>query len=152
MLENPSIDYVMLANHVEAVNGLLYISGGGWTDHHRVIQPGSPPPVSHLGIAVSVRIPWTQTNQPHRLTVRVEDEDAAVVVVRADAQLSVGRPANLPQGAEQHAVLGLSVETTFPKASGYRVIAVLDDDLDTRTWAFRVHDVPAPLAVLPPAP
>lgn len=151
MIETSSIDYVILANHVEAVNGLLYISGGGWTDLHRLIQPNGQPPVNHFGVGVSVRIPWTQTNQPHRLAVRVEDEDAAVVVVRVDAQLNVGRPATIPQGADQHAVIGIGVETAFPKPGGYRVIAVLDDELDTRTWAFRVHDVPATPTALPPA-
>ncbi|HEX6796398.1 MAG TPA: hypothetical protein VF116_01650 [Ktedonobacterales bacterium] len=140
MAENVSIDFVMLANHVEAGNGLLYISGGGWTDHHRVIQNGRVPP-SHFGIAVSICIPWTATNVPHSMVIRIEDDDASTTVVRSEAQLSVGRPAALPLGAEQHAFVAINVDTVFPKAGGYRVVAALDEDADTRTWAFRVHDV-----------
>lgn len=140
MAERVSIYFVMLANHVEAGNGLLYISGGGWTDHHRVIQSGRVPP-SHFGIAVSVCIPWTATGQPHSVVIRVEDEDATATIVRAESQLSVGRPPSLPPGAEQHAFVAVNVDTLFPKAGGYRVVAEVDDDVDTRSWAFRVHDV-----------
>lgn len=139
MAENVTIDFVMLANHVEAGNGLLYISGGGWTDHHRVVQSGRVPP-SHFGIAVSVCIPWTATNLPHSIEIRIEDEDANTVV-RSETQLNVGRPAALPPGAEQHAFVAVNVDTVFPKAGGYRVVASLDDGADTRSWAFRVHDV-----------
>lgn len=139
MAEQVTIDFVMLANHVEAGNGLLYISGGGWTDHHRVVQSGRVPP-SHFGIAVSVCIPWTATNLPHSIVILVEDDDATTVV-RSETQLSVGRPAALPPGAQQHAFVAVNVDTLFPKAGGYRVVASLDDDADTRSWAFRVHDV-----------
>lgn len=140
MAETVSIDFVMLANHVEAGNGLLYISGGGWTDHHRIIQSGRVPP-SHFGIAVSVCIPWTATERPHSVIIRIEDDDATVTIVRTEAQLSVGRPPGLPPGGEQHAFVAVNVDTMFPKAGGYRVVASLDDDVDVRRWAFRVHDV-----------
>ena len=140
MAETVTIDFVMLANHVEAGNGLLYISGGGWTDHHRVVQSDRVPP-SHFGIAVSVCIPWTATNLPHSIAIRIEDGDASTTVVRSQAQLNVGRPAALPPGAEQHAFVAVNVDTVFPKPGGYRVVASLDEDADTRSWAFRVHDV-----------
>lgn len=144
MAETVTIDFVVLANHVEAGNGLLYISGGGWTDHHRVVHEGRVPP-SHFGIAVSVCIPWTATNVPHSIVIRVEDDDATTTVIRSEAQLSVGRPAALPPGAEQHAFVAVNVDTVFPRAGGYRVVAALDEDAgasaDTRSWAFRVHDV-----------
>ncbi len=41
--EKPTIEFLILAHHVEAVNGLLYISGGGWNDHRRVPAHGVPP-------------------------------------------------------------------------------------------------------------
>ncbi len=140
MAEQVTIDFVMLANHVEAGNSLLYISGGGWTDHHRVIQNGRVPP-SHFGIAISVCIPWTATNLPHSIVIRIEDDDATTTVVRSQTQLNIGRPAGLPPGAEQHAFVAVNVDTVFPKAGGYRVVASLDDEAATRSWAFRVHDV-----------
>ena len=130
----------MLANHVEAVNGLLYVSGGGWTDHYRTLVPGGPPPMSRLGIAISVLVPWNETNQPHRLAVDVENEDASATLARVDAQLNVGRAPQLPPGAEQHVVLALSVDLVFPQPGGYRIVARLDSDRSVKAWPFRVHD------------
>ncbi len=140
MNETTAIELLILANHVESVNGLLYISGGGWTEHHRRIQPGGTPPVSHFGVGVSVLIPWHETNEPHRLAILIENEDATTIVAKVDAALNVGRPPALPPGTAQHAVIGLSVETVFPGPGGYRVVARLDEDKDVKRWPFRVHD------------
>ncbi len=144
MTETTAIEFLILANHVESVNGLLYISGGGWTEHYRRVKPGAPPPVSHFGIGVSVLVPWHETNEPHQLTLQIENEDATRIVAKVDAALNVGRPPTLPPGTPQHAVIGLSVETMFPAPGGYRVLAQLDGGKDVRRWPFRVHDVTTP--------
>ncbi len=144
------IEFVLLANHVENVHGLLYVSGGGWTDSRRPVAPGASPPPTHLGIALSVAVPWHETNQPHTLTIQIENDDATTVVAAIEAQINVGRPPNLPPGADQHMMMGLPLDLVFPSAGGYRVVARLDDAGDVKTWAFRVHDVPAPLS--PEAP
>lgn len=142
--EKSSIDTLILANHAEAVNGLLYISGGGWTDTHRQIRRDNPPPNNHFGIGISVRIPWNETNQPHKFVVEVQNDDATNTVVRAEGELNVGRPPQLSPGAVQHAVLAINVDVTFPAPGGYRVIASLNGERDVRTWPFRVHDVFVP--------
>lgn len=143
MTEQVEIETLLLANHVESVNGLLYVSGGGWTDHRRALQPGGQAPISHFGVALSVSVPWNETNQAHRLTVKVENEDATAVVAHVETQLTIGRPPQIPQGSAQHAVIAISVDTVFPHAGGYRVVAQVGDREDIKTWAFRVHDVPA---------
>jgi uncharacterized protein affecting Mg2+/Co2+ transport len=142
--EQVEIETLLLANHVESVNGLLYISGGGWTDHRRAIQPGGQAPVSHFGVGLSVSIPWNETNQAHRLVVRVENDDATVVVANVETQLTVGRPPQIAQGSAQHAVIAISIDTIFPQAGGYRVVARIGEREDIKTWAFRVHDVATP--------
>ncbi len=141
MNETTAIEFLILANHVETVNGLLYISGGGWTEHYRRIPKGGQPPVSHFGIGISVLVPWHETNEPHRLVVQVENEDATRVIATVDSALEVGRPPALPPGTSQHAVMSLSVNTVFPEPGGYRVIARLDQDKGVKTWPFRVHDI-----------
>jgi hypothetical protein len=140
-VEQARIEFVMLANHAEAINGLLYISGGGWADHRRVIVPGQPVPPSPISIALSLYIPWNDTNRPHALSVTVESEDGAVLF-KVDASLNTGRPPQLPPGAPQNPALAFNGIVTYPKAGGYRVIAKLNGDQDTRTWPFRVHDIP----------
>jgi hypothetical protein len=140
LVQTSEIEILLLANHVEAVNGLLYVSGGGWTDHVRTFPSGGSPPLSRLGIGISVLVPWNETNQPHSLAVTVENEDASVTLAQVDAQLSVGRPPQLALGAEQHVVLALTVDLVFPTAGGYRVVARLNHNRSVKAWPFRVHD------------
>jgi hypothetical protein len=143
--ETTRIDVLIIANHAEAINGLLYLSGAGWSDLHRIIQDGNAP-VSHFGIGISVRIPWHETDDSHKFVLDIENEDATVNIVHAEGQVKVGRPPQLPRGAVQHAVLSVDVNTTFPGPGGYRVIARIDDGKSTATWPFRVHDQHLPKA------
>jgi len=136
-----AVDFLLLANHVEIVNGLLYTSGAGWTDHRRpVFPPGSPPHVSHLGVAVSVSVPWSETNQPHVLVVQIEDADANSIA-RVEGCLNVGRPPSLPVGASQPVMFGFAIDVEFPHAGAYQITAAVDDG-EPKHWPFCVHDVP----------
>jgi hypothetical protein len=141
--EKVQIDVLILANHAEAINGLLYISGGGWTDLHRQIRGGIAP-TSHFGIGISVRVPWNQTNQPHRFVLEVENQDSTINVMRAEGEIVVGRPPQLSPGDIQHAVLAVNVDTTFPAPGDYRVIAAIDSGTAVATWPFRVRDSHVP--------
>lgn len=142
MEDQVSITALILANHVEVVNGLLYVSGGGWTDHVRRVPKDGPTPISHLGIGLTVAIPWQATNQTHPFTIRVEDDDANMVA-DATGQFNVGRPPTIPPGSIQFAVLGLTFDAIFPHPGGYRVIARVDENGDKKLWPFRVHNVTA---------
>lgn len=137
-IETTHIDFLIVANHAEAINGLLYLSGGGWTDVHRQIRGGSMP-INHFGIGMSVRVPWHETNESHRFTLDVQNDDASQTIVHAEGDINVGRPPQLPHGSVQHAIIAINVDTTFPKPGGYRVIATVDGK-STATWPFRVHD------------
>jgi hypothetical protein len=139
------IEYVLLANHAEAVAGLLYVSGGSWTDQWRGRRPpGAPTPPTHFGIGVSVLIPWNDTNRPHHLVIRIEGEDGGGELARAEADLEAGRPPGLARGVDQRAVLALNVDMAFPQPGGYRVVAEMRDQV--KTVSFRVHDEPLPQA------
>jgi len=140
--ETTTIDVLILANHAEALNGLLYISGGGWTDAHRQLRDGIVP-TNHFGIGVSVRVPWHETNVRHKFVLEVQNEDATASVMRAEGEINVGRPPQLTPGDVQHAVLAINVDTVFPAPGAYRVVATIDDGKDMATWPFRVHDTRA---------
>ncbi|HVB54363.1 MAG TPA: hypothetical protein VNF24_09275 [Candidatus Acidoferrales bacterium] len=147
-MEQPRIENLILANHVEAVNGLLYIAGGGWTDHWRPAA-GSPaqPVVSHLGVGVTVAVPWTASGNLCPLSVSIEDSVGNQIAGMV-TQLNTSRPAGLPTGADLRTVLALSMNVVFPKPGEYRVAATLAGQ-PTRVVDFRVHDV-APPPVPPP--
>lgn len=141
----PEIETLMLANHAEAINGLLYVSGGGWTHHWRgTIQEGQPPPPSSIGIAVGVLVPWSETNRRHRLELRIESEDGAQLAT-VEGDLEVGRPPGTPSGSDQRAVLAINATIPFPAAGGYRVVGEFLGKPDTkRSVSFIVHDQPMP--------
>lgn len=143
-MDQPQIETLMLCNHAEAINGLLYISGGGWTDHWRRTPPGSAqPPVTHMAVAVTVTVPWVASGGGgYPLQVSIEDL-AGTKIAGINAQLSGARPPGLPTGAEMRAALALSLELVFPKPGEYRVAAVLAGQ-PPRLLEFRVHDVAQP--------
>ena len=132
------IDYLILANHVEVRDSLLFISGGGWTDLYRVVVDGLPAPSTHIGIGVSIAIPWTETNKEQYLTIQLEDEDATIMM-KGEINITQGRPAHLTPGTEQHAVIALPLDITFPREGSYRVVASLANGIVHR-WSFHVHN------------
>ncbi|MGH2373699.1 MAG: DUF6941 family protein [bacterium] len=136
------IEFLILANHAEAKEGLLYVLGGGWTDHWRQVPKGGPIPASHFGVGVGVIVEWTDTNRPHHLTIRFETDDGKEVG-RVEGDLEVGRPPGLPAGSDQRAVLAFNGDFQWPSSGGYRVVARLGSDSATdKIVRFRVHDQP----------
>lgn len=135
----PQIENLMLANHCEAQNGLLYLSGAGWTEVFRTVMPGQAVPPTHLGIGLSVLVGWLETDMVHHVLVYIEPEDSGEPVLRAEADLEIGRPEGLPEGIEQRASLAISGEVHFPAPGGYRLVCELGENA-TRTVSFRVHD------------
>lgn len=142
-LETVRIDMLLSANHAEAVNGLLYLTGGGWTDLHRRIVGRQVPP-SHFGVALSVRVPWNETNRLHRFVLDVQDDKATTTIAHVEGEINVERLPQMTPGLAQHAVIAMNVDTIFPAPGGYRIVAMIDDDADTATWPFQVHDTHLP--------
>lgn len=148
----PKIENLMVANHAEAIGGLLYVSGGGWTEHWRGVPPpdGQFPP-SHLGIALTTLTSWVETNRRYPVSIIVENEDGRTEVLRVDGEMESGRPPGVPEGTDLRAAIAVSVEVVYPAEGGYRVRAQVGDD--TRTVSFRVHDqLPPGFGMMPGAP
>jgi Family of unknown function (DUF6941) len=146
----PQIEFVINADHAEAINGKLYLQGAGWTDIARPMAANGQPAIVHMGMAVSILIGWNETNRrfPLTLTLRHEDGDE---IAKVSAQVEAGRPAGIPAGSDFRSVLAIGAEIQFPKTGGYVLKAEMDDQ--ERTSVFRVHG-PAPLGGtnLPPPP
>ena len=143
----PEIELLTVANHAEAINGLLYLSGAGWTDLRRPMPPEGPPPVNHIGIALAVLVGWNETNQRHRINLRLENADGRELA-NMQADLEMGRPPGLPQGSDLRGVIAINAELQFPAPGIYRVLAAVADN--RRSVSFRVHDVPAAAIQAPP--
>lgn len=137
----PTIETLLLCNHAEAQNGLLYIAGGGWTNQHRPAFPaGVPPPLSHFGIAVTIVVPWAEANRRYRLRLWVEPEDGGAPVIELYAEFEQGRPAGLPPGSDLRSVLAVNGDVQWPSAGGYRLEGEILGTDERRAVSFRVHD------------
>jgi hypothetical protein len=64
---------MLLADSVQAVEGKLYILGGGWS-----ITGPQPTP---MAIALKVDVTWTEANTPHTVQLDLFNEDGQPVMV-----------------------------------------------------------------------
>jgi len=138
-----TVEYLLLANHAEVQNGLLYVSGAGWANLYRgPRKPDDPLLISHFGVGASLLIPWNETNQPHQLVIRVVKDGSDEELARVEGGIEIGRPSGLESGAEQHVVIGIGVDVPFPEEGSYRVVMRVGQD--ERSVGFKVLDQPKP--------
>ena len=100
----------ILCNYAEAQNGVLYLSGAG-IDRYNVQQNTEGPWPLNLGIGISIKVPWTATNQMHKLELTLKDADGQEIQLpngegssaplRVEMNFNVGRPPILEAGEEQ---------------------------------------------------
>lgn len=123
----PEIEFLILAEHVEAIHGKLYLMGGGWETMH-VAQFDVP---VTLSLAVSVQIPWHATNHAHNVGVSVETADAEVLTAQ-ERQVMVGRPAHIEPGAAQRTLLVMQFTVELPGPGRYVVVATVNETPQAR--------------------
>ncbi len=138
----PRIEFVTLANHAEAHDGLLYLSGAGWTDIRPPVTPEGAIGLAHFGIGLSVLVGWNETNLRFPLVLQIFHEDGGEPFMQAEAQIEQGRPAGLSPGQDLRSVLAVNVDAAFPRPGGYEVRATIGEQAPT-TVSFRVV-VPVP--------
>jgi hypothetical protein len=123
------IEFVLIADAVENVNGKLYVMGGGWT----VFRSASFPAQIRFGIAVSIRVSWEETNAQHDVHIRVvQDPDRSqrpvanqeVMPLEIGSKVHVTRPPGLEEGSIQRVFLAVNGNLPIPHAGKYRVTAL----------------------------
>lgn len=149
----------ILCNHAEAVNNLLYLSGGG-IDATFVGPGASPPYIVNLGIGIMVTVPWGQTNQQHVVEVELISEDGQPVHVQtgpdatqplhARLAFNIGRPPGITVGDDQHVCLAANLPSLPIPALGKYEFIIRIDGHDERRLAYRV--MPAIGTQLTPGP
>ena len=121
---------LMLCDYAEAINGKLYIMGGGWT----ICLPG----LRNMSVAIRVFVPWVDANAKHKLALLLQDENGNTVAfgdqakeVKNEGSFEVGRPPGIPEGTDLDVTVvfnfnGLMLEPT----KGYR-------------WQLEINDEPS---------
>lgn len=102
---------VLLADYAEAINGKLYIQGGGWSQIRR--SPANN--AINFGIAVKMLVGWNEANRKHKVEFLLRDEDGDVVRPNGadpffiQSELEVGRPPGLRPGTDIDAPLAINI-------------------------------------------
>src|SRR2546422_7711110 len=101
---------MLLCDAAQAVNGKLYILGGGWN----VTGPEPTP----CALALQIDVPWDQANHRHNLRLTLVTADGQPVMVptptgprptQIDAGFEVGRPPGHRPGTPLPVVLGINI-------------------------------------------
>jgi len=133
---------ILLCDYAEAINGKLYVMGGGWT--------GCPPGLRNMSVAIRALVPWLETNYKHRFNLMLQDENGNTVTlgeppneVKGEGEFEVGRPPGTVEGSE----LPISVVLTFnglplEPEKGYRWQLEINGEPAGRA-SFRTGKVPA---------
>jgi hypothetical protein len=111
-----------LADSVVAAEGKLYVQGAGW---NIIYVRSFPSRHSRIGVGIIIQVPYTATNQTHKLEVHIEDSDGQIIalgdappgiesedgkIYRLEGEFNVGRPPLLPPGDEQVVPLAINVD------------------------------------------
>ncbi len=137
LVERPEIEFLLLADHAESVNGKLYLMGGGW-DRRAVVDFRQPQVFS---VAVAILIPWNDTNRPIPFSLTVRDVDGADVAKPIQTQVVLGRPANATPGQKLRYQLAVNYQLVVLRAGQY-VVEARSADASAKRVSFFVEAVP----------
>ena len=124
LARKPEIDYLLVADRAEVVNGKLYLMGGSWDR----IQPPTFPHRMMLGIALGVRIPFSHTDDQHKVSVEIQHDEKRLVGV--EAKLTTGRPPGMA-GMDMLVPMAVNIPIAIP-AEGLVVLRAAVDDRPPR--------------------
>ncbi len=122
---------MLLCDAAQAVNGKLYILGGGFN----VMGPEPGP----SAIALQIDVPWDLTNTRHKLRLDLVTDDGQPVLIptptgqsaaQITAEFEVGRPAGHKAGTPLGVVLAVNIGP-LPLSPGARY-----------EWRCRINDEP----------
>lgn len=136
LARRPEVDYLLVADRAEVVNGKLYLMGGSWDR----IQPQQFPHRMMLGIAIGVRIPFAYTDEQHTVAIEIHHEGQRLVGF--EAKLTTGRPPGMA-GMDMLVPLAFNIPLAIP-AEGQVVLRAAVDGREPRRHEIKAIARPAP--------
>jgi hypothetical protein len=128
---------MLLCDAAQAVNGKLYVLGGGWSMLTKLV------PRTNMSLAVKLSVPWSRANERLHVEaslvtdqgrhVTVTDEHGTEQPVHAGGDLELGRPPGLRHGTPLDATFALNFEGLELDAGGYVWILRVGDQIAART-------------------
>lgn len=137
-LNQPEIDFVIIADRAEVVNGKLYLMGGGYD---RIVIGNSMPHRFPLSFAVGVLVPWNACNIEHRLQFAIEDpEGRDLEGFGGEIGFNVGRPPGMEPGESQRVMVASPLAQVMFPAYGTYILRVTLNGTDVRKEALYLND------------
>jgi hypothetical protein len=119
LTRGPEVDYLLVADRAEVVNGKLYFMGGSWDR----VQPQQFPHRMMLGIALGVRIPVAYTDDEHTVAVELLHDETRLIGF--EAKLATGRPPGMA-GMDMLVPLAFNLPIAIPGEGQLTLKAVID--------------------------
>ena len=135
---------ILLADSAQAINGKLYILGGGWS----IADPG---PVV-MAIAMKIEVPWDQANVRHRFKLSLLTADGQPVKVATPTgdrplelanEFEVGRPAGVKRGTPLDLPIAINLNPIPLPPDGVFVWQLSIDDHSEEDWRLTFATRPA---------
>ena len=124
---------MLLADAVQAVNGKLYVLGGGWS----VTGPEPAP----SALAIKIDVPWDEGNKKHRFRLALLDADGRAVTlpdgqmpVEVTGEFEAGRPAGMKPGTPLDVVLALNIGPLVLEPGSRYVWRIWIDEQTREDW------------------
>ena len=132
-----AVEFLILADRAEVLNGKLYMMGGAW-DHIFVANIEQP---VDINLTCCALVPYSETDDMHTMEIAITDPDGGAVHPPFSVSFKTGRPPDLERGAFTRVPIAAGARIKFPKYDCYTVAAVVDDRPDSgRRLAFYVKD------------
>ena len=129
------IDFVVLADFAQAVQGKLTLVGGGWNLH----SPRQYPSLLPFGLGIGILIPWSETNRRHAMKFVIKKSEGSQLI-EGGGEFEIGREAGIPPGMTQRAVLGLAGQIQLQEPGTYEIIVTIEGD--EKRVSFEARPVP----------
>lgn len=104
------VEWLILADAAQVVANKLYMLGGGWD---KVRGSKGFPFDQKIAIAMSVKVPWNETNDRHNFEIEIVSEDQDTEepksMAKIGGQFEVGRPVGILPGQEQRIQLAIDM-------------------------------------------
>jgi Family of unknown function (DUF6941) len=133
------IGFLLLTDHSEAVNGKLYVNGGGWN----VLRLPELPHEWSFHIALGIDVGWDETNRRHDLRVNLHDPDGVELSEGLSAEFETGRPPGMPPGQEQRLVMSIGTSATFSTHGPHAAVVQVNGEELGRARFYLMEGPPA---------
>ena len=139
------VEWLILADSAQVTGNKLYLLGGGWDQ--LAVNTGFPVE-QRCAVALSVSVPWNETNRKHTFELEVAGEEQGTEepksLVKLGGQFEVGRPTGIPPGQSQRIQLAIDMNLKLD-APGTKVVVARIEGQELRRIHFNVVPGATPL-------